>query len=85
MRIGQVIRYFAPAGRAGQDKEEEAARDTAENTCSQDRFRPQDAEDAAGVTDSNRRPLLFFFLLLVLFKGFRKYLIIHISEFRIKP
>ena len=25
MRIGQVIRYFAPAGRAGQDKEEEAA------------------------------------------------------------
>merc|ERR1711969_382816 len=46
MRIGQVIRYFAAAGRAGSGSEEQSARDTREDTRNQDRFRPQDAEDA---------------------------------------
>ena len=46
MRIGQVIRYFAAAGRAGVGSEGHDARDTGENTCNRDRFRPADVEDA---------------------------------------
>ncbi len=46
MRIGQVIRYFTPAARGGGDGVGESARDTGEDTCNQDRFRPRDVEDA---------------------------------------
>ena len=46
MRIGQVVRYFAGAKAVGAGAEEDAAKDTAENTCNQDRYRPREAEDA---------------------------------------
>ena len=46
MRIGQVIRYFSPAPRAGVGSEEQTSRDTSEDTCNQDRYRPGDVEEA---------------------------------------
>ena len=46
MRLGQGSRYCSPAPRAGAGSEEQTSRDTSEDTCNQDRFRPGDEEEA---------------------------------------
>ena len=46
MRIGQKIRYFADAKPGGAAKGEQSARDTSEDTCNRDRYRPASAEEA---------------------------------------